>query len=285
MTDPFSLMPEFPPVPEPAPIPPMGWLRGLIRLPIVIGWTLLCVLACAVLLASGALLPRARTTLRQRVPGVWARGLARIGSVDIRVEGEIPKGRELWVSNHLSYLDPIVLLALRPLVFLAKSEVQSWPGLGLGGRMCGTLFIDRFRIRDLLRVIPEMTDVLEGGEAVLFFPEGTSSHGGLLLPFRSSLFEAAARSGAEVRCVSLHFETRPGDPPAWESVCWWGDVGFAEHAFRMLCLRGVEARLAIAPKAVPWAADRKALARAAELEIAQHFVPIPGAPSDRDRPR
>ena len=278
MTAPLSFMPDFPPVPKPARISPAGWLRGLVRLPIVAGWTLFCIALCAALLGLGTFLPRARLAARRWTPGLWARGIARIASVEIRVEGEIPQERELWVSNHLSYLDPIVLLALRPMVILAKSEVRSWPALGLGGRMIGTLFIDRVRMRDLLRVIPEMTRVLEGGEAVLFFPEGTSTHGGLLLPFRSSLFEAAARSGAEVRCVSLHFETRPGDPPAWESVCWWGDMTFADHAFRLLCVRGVKVRLDIAPKTVPWSNDRKALARAAEVEIAQRFVRISGAP-------
>jgi 1-acyl-sn-glycerol-3-phosphate acyltransferase len=248
-------------------------------MPIVVVWTLGCLIGAALLLLAGTVVPRARTAVRRGLARFWARGVARIASIEIQVEGEVPSERELWVSNHLSYLDPIVLLSVRRLVFLAKSEVRSWPGLGIGGHMAGTLFIDRVRLRDLLRVIPEMMAVLDRDESVLFFPEGTSTHGGVLLPFRSSLFEAAARSGTPVRCVSLHFETRPGDPPAWESVCWWGDMTFLDHAFRLLCVRGVRARIDIAPKPIQWSTDRKALSRAAETEVRQRFVSDPGAPT------
>ena len=278
---PFLLNP--PTTPRPKPLTLAGWARALIRVPLLIAWTLVLMAACAVALLIGLVAPAAITQMRRRVPGVWARGVGLIAAIDIVVEGEVPQRPALWVSNHLGYLDPVIFLALRPLYFLAKSEVRGWPGIGTAGRMIGTLFIDRARKRDLLRVIPEMQTLLEAGETVLFFPEGTSTHGGLLLPFRSSLFEAAARSGAEVQCVSLHFQTDPADPPAWESVCWWGNMTFADHAFRLLALRRVQARVRIVPKPVLWSENRKALSQAAERETGAHFEPIPGAPgSDTD---
>ena len=271
-----------PATPRPRALTLAGRARALVRVPVLIAWTGLLMGVCALSLAVGLLFPAAITGMRRHVPRLWARGVSRIASIDIAVEGDVPRGRALWVSNHLGYLDPVIFLAIRPLYFLAKSEVRGWPGIGAAGRMIGTLFIDRARKRDLLRVIPEMQGLLEAGETVLFFPEGTSTHGGLLLPFRSSLFEAAARSGAEVQCVSLQFRTADGDPPAWESVCWWGDMTFADHAFRLLALRRIDARVRIAPKPVPWSENRKAVSRAAERETEAHFVPVPGAPGSAD---
>ena len=256
-----------------------GWLRALVRVPLLIAWTLALMVVCATALVIGLLFPRVVRAMQRWVPLVWARGVGVIAGIELNVEGEIPQERALWVSNHLGYLDPVVFLMLRPLYFLAKSEVRGWPGIGAAGRMIGTLFIDRNRKRDLLRVIPEMQTLLEAGEAVLFFPEGTSTHGGVLLPFRSSLFEAAARSGAEVQCVSLHFRTDPVDPPAWESVCWWGDMTFADHAFRLLALRRIEAHVRISPVPIPRNGNRKALSRDAESDVAARFDPIPGTPA------
>lgn len=279
MTSPHVFMPDIP-----LPVPPRltlgDWLRAIGRTLAFIAWLAVCAVALAAGFLAEWLRPGAVNAFQRVVPGVWARGALRSAGIRLHVDGEAPAGHGLWVSNHLSYLDPVILLAVRPLFVLAKSEVRGWPGIGTAGRLAGTLFIDRDRKRDLLRVIPEMEEKLRLGNAVLFFPEGTSTHGGFLLRFRSSLFEAAARSGAPVHCVSLHASTATPDPPAWECVCWWGEMTFVDHVFRLLALRGgVDVTVRFAPEPIAWDKDRKRLSAQAAERFETLFTPHDGAPA------
>lgn len=134
----------------------------------------------------------------------WTRRIVALLGLQVKVHGVPPPAPCLFVANHLGYLDVVVLAAEMDAVFVAKAEVARWPVLGLLGRALGTVFVDRARKRDLPRVIAAMTDVLRRGQRVVFFPEGTSSAGGTVLPFRSPLFEAAVRTGVSVRYAKPH---------------------------------------------------------------------------------
>jgi 1-acyl-sn-glycerol-3-phosphate acyltransferase len=133
--------------------------------------------------------------------------------------------------NHLGYLDILMLATQVDAPFVAKAEVAHWPVIGLLCRSVGTIFIDRARKRDLPRVIDEMVAALQRGRRVIFFPEGTSTSGATVLPFRSPLFEATIRTGVPVRYASLAYCTPKGAPPAHQVVCWWGDMTFIDHVY------------------------------------------------------
>jgi len=173
----------------------------------------------------------------------WARDTAQLIGMRIRIDGEIPEGPVAIVSNHLSYMDIVALWCLVPGVFVARADVADWPLIGIAGRLIDTIFIERSRKRDLLRVIPEMQAALASGRNIIFFPEGTSTRGDRILPFKSSLFEAAAREAVPVVACSLQFETAPPAPSADWSICWWGDMEFTPHVFALLQLPGFEARV------------------------------------------
>ena len=173
----------------------------------------------------------------------WARDTAQLIGMRVRIDGEIPEGPVAIVSNHLSYIDIVALWCLVPGVFVARADVADWPLIGIAGRLIDTIFIERSRKRDLLRVIPEMQAALASGRNVIFFPEGTSTKGDQILPFKSSLFEAAAREAVPVVACSLQFETAPPAPSADWSICWWGDMEFTPHVFALLHLPGFEARV------------------------------------------
>lgn len=236
----------------------------------------LATIGLSLVLGAGQLVlwarPEAAADWTDRIVQRWARFTQRLMGFRIVVEGERPRGPVALVMNHLSYMDIVVLWCVLPGVFVARADVAGWPLVGQAGKLIGTIFIDRTRKRDLLRVIPEMERALAAGRNVIFFPEGTSSRGEGVLEFKSSLFEAAARQGVPVVSASLEFETAPPAPSADWSVCWWGDMTFGPHAFSLLHQRGFEARLRIA-SAVQLGSDRKALCRQAEDSVRDVFVP------------
>ena len=157
---------------------------------------------------------------------------------EVRSLGPVPS-RGLLVSNHLSYLDILVLGALTPSIFIAKRDVKNWPILGWFARLAGTLFADRERRTQVGPLTNAMRTCLDGGALVVLFPEGTSSDGRTVLPFKSSLLEPAATDSHPV-CVSLiHYRLEDGD--AGEEVCYWKDMTFFPHLINLLGKRGVEA--------------------------------------------
>lgn len=247
----------------------MRTLRSLWRLALLVPFT-------AVLCLVNALGSRAPKR-RARFLHVWARGAVRILGVRVKVSGSPPRPPVLLACNHLGYLDVVVLASRTPGVFVAKSEVAGWPVLGPLVRQMGTIFVERGRRTDLTRVIESMEEAVTNGAGVTFFPEGTSSDGGSVLPFHPSLLEAAARAGFPVFCAGLRYRTRSGDPPAETSVAWWGDMTFAPHFRGLLGLRGIEARVRFASEPVR-GDDRKELARVARERVIRARGP---APEDR----
>ena len=189
----------------------------------------------------------------------WARGALRILDVRLRVVGPTPQPPFLLVCNHLGYLDVPVLASVVDAAFVAKSEVASWPVLGRFCRWMGTLFVDRRRRRDLPAALHALDAEIAAGRGVVFFPEGTSSGGGRVLPFHAPLLAAAAEAGLPVAWAALSYATPAGEEDSATAVCWWGDAPFLPHFARLLALPHVEARLRLCEKPVA-ATDRKRLA-------------------------
>ena len=247
-------------------------LRAVSRVAALIAVSLLAGGACAMALAIERVAPRAGSRARLAAARGWALCVARILGMRVRIEGVAPAAPCLLVANHLSYVDVITLWCATSGSFIAKSEVASWPLVGALGRIAQTLFIDRGRKRDLLRVLGAMDATLARGESVILFGEGTSTAGDRVLPFKSSLFEAALRSGRPVACASVGYETDRDAPPAEHSVCWWGDMTFGDHAYALMKLRGFDATLRFAAAPVG-AGDRKELARRAHAAVVAGWSP------------
>ncbi|NCV61208.1 MAG: 1-acyl-sn-glycerol-3-phosphate acyltransferase [Betaproteobacteria bacterium] len=182
----------------------MGSLRLLLRSARLLGtvlWGLLAVLAVYPLVSAAGQLAIKRSWSRQMLK---ACGLA--FEIQAAPDGVIePQPGELVVMNHISFIDILALDALRPVHFIAKSEIRKWPVIGILCDRTGTIFIERGKrhaVHDVLRV---MAAELSRGEVVSFFPEGTTSDGRQLLPFHANLFEAAVRAGAAVRPVVISY--------------------------------------------------------------------------------
>lgn len=158
----------------------------------------------------------------------------------VTVAGEIPQSG-LLVSNHLSYLDIVVISSVTPTVFVSKAEVRHWPVFGMLARMGGTIFIQRERRLDVGEVNHEIKNALGEGLLVVIFPEGTSSNGETILPFRAALLEPALRGNYQISLACLRYELADGD--AKTDVCYWGDHSFFPHLLNLLGKKSIRAKL------------------------------------------
>jgi 1-acyl-sn-glycerol-3-phosphate acyltransferase len=190
------------------------------------------------------------------VAAFWWMGLRR------RVRGRPMRAPGLCVANHASWIDIFALNASDRVVFVAKEEVASWPGIGWLARATGTAFIRRAR-RDAGRQAEMLRARVAAGERLVVFPEGTSSDGLRVLPFRPALF-AAATPPARVQPVTLRYTAPHGADP--RVYGWWGDMGFAAHLVQVLSLPAQgTVEVIYHPPLDPGAhASRKALAGHAE---------------------
>lgn len=190
------------------------------------------------------------------IPQLYHRIVCRCLGVRITVRGVAPPPGEggLIVSNHVSWLDISVIGAQRPLCFVAKSEVASWPVIGLLAKLQRTVFIDRMRRTATAGVTAEMGQRLEAGEAVVLFAEGTTGDGTRILPLRSSLLGAAhealgRREDADIAVYPLTitytgFHGMAGGRAERNALAWYGDTELAPHLKTMLALGAIDVELA-----------------------------------------
>ena len=188
---------------------------------------------------------------------------ARWVNLDIQIRGEIPS-TGLVVCNHVSYLDIVALSAIGRYAFVAKKEVAGWPLFGAYARLGATIFVDRERRGAVADVSSEMGNHLTAGVPLVLFPEGTSTDGSRVLPFRSSLLEPVVQLDSPVATCGLRYTLEDGDPA--EEVAYWGDMTLAPHLVNLLRKRGVRVELRFGSARKP-SGDRKKLARELYEEV------------------
>lgn len=221
----------------------------------------------------------ASARLSRRIVRLWSRGCLKIcGLVVTRHGRPCPEQPALLVANHVSYLDIPVIAAHVPVIFIAKREVAGWPLFGFLARISRTVFIDRLASH-AARQCQLLRRRLRQGETLLLFPEGTSSDGSDLLPFKSSLFEAAQDETASVPLQPLslaYLGFSDGTPFAAdqrELYAWTGDATMLPHLWRMMKQPGAEIVLHFHPPARPEDfASRKALTAYAYEAIRQSLL-------------
>lgn len=184
------------------------------------------------------------------------------------------RGAVMWddgavVANHVSWIDIFALNASKRVCFVSKSEVADWPGIGWLARATGTLFIRR-QPRDAARQAEQLAERLRIGHRLVFFPEGTSTDGRRVLPFKATLFaafQAADLARLRVQPVTLRYVAPPGERDDFYG--WWGDRSFADSLLAVLAAKR-QGRVEViyhAPIRASSMPDRKALALAAETAV------------------
>jgi 1-acyl-sn-glycerol-3-phosphate acyltransferase len=203
----------------------------------------------------------------------WARAACLILGMKVTVRGVPPRPPFLLVANHLGYVDVLLLASRVRGVFVARGDLARWPVLGVLTRSVGTLYLDRSHKRDLPRVAGQVKEALAQGLGVFFFPEATSSDGAEVLPFKPSLLEIASDLAMPVSFASLSYTTPPQAPPARLSVCWWGEMTFFSHVWKLLSLPGFAGKISFGEEAL-LASDRKVLAARLREAIRSGLEPI-----------
>ncbi len=181
-------------------------------------------------------------TLERRARWIQQTARRMMMSLDItcKIEGE-PATRGLVVSNHLSYIDVLVLSAEMPCFFVAKIEIGGWPFFGRAARCGGTIFVDRSSLASANSVAAQMTERLKLPipVPVLLFPEGTSTDGKDVLRFHSRLIDPATSLGVPITTAAIRYTVGDGTPEI--ELCWYGDETFVNHLWKVLGVGGFEA--------------------------------------------
>ena len=210
--------------------------RAAARLCVILPLTLAFSLG---LLALKACRPRARSAFR-----LWYyRAVCRVAGVQLDCRGQLSdRGPTLVVANHVSYLDIAVLGALVDGNFVSRADVARWPLIGWSARLQGTVFIDR-RVRGAREHLDGIAARLAHGDKLILFPEGTSSDGQRVLPFKSTLFAAAELTAhnlpVQVQPVSIAYTKLDGVPMGRylrPFFAWYGDMSFWSHLWQLLSL-------------------------------------------------
>lgn len=210
---------------------------------------------------------------RQVAFAAWTKSFVLISNMRIKVVGTLPPAPFFLVTNHLGYADIGALRAVVQGVFVAKSDIEGW---FFAGRICrdmGNIFINRTNRRDIPRAGDKIIERLNQGEGVIVFPEGTSTKGETVLPFNSAFFEFAVRAAIPVSYASITYQTPPGELPASQAVCWWEDISFFAHLWRLFKVERCGATITFGEQPVMMT-DRKALAGELRDRVAKTFQPV-----------
>ncbi len=210
----------------------------------------------------------ARGALTTRDRAVWlhqsCRRIQRRLGIALDTNHALP-ARGLIVSNHLSHLDILLYGALGPVIFVSKKDVQKWPLFGRLAINCGTIFVDRDRRTEALDVSQQIEELLHGDIPVVLFPEGTSSDGSRVLPFRPPLFASAVRASAPVIAAAIGYA---GEGVHESDLTYWGDKVFAPHLFRTLSVKRLVINIQFAAQGQTFT-DRKQAARTMHESVVQ----------------
>ncbi|MDT7713374.1 MAG: hypothetical protein QOG46_2136 [Pseudonocardiales bacterium] len=249
-------------------VPAVAPIRQLLRL-----------LATATMLMAGvvlaAVLPLLGPAQRRRALRAWHRAVLRALRIKLEISGgdrfADPAAGILVVSNHVSWLDLVVLGAVQPLRMVAKSEIRGWPVVGPLARRTGTIFVDRQRLSALPATVAAISRELAGGAAIGVFPEGTTWCGLATGRFRPAVFQAALDSATSVRPVALRYCLAGAGATTVASFV--GSTTLWEAVLRVAGVHGVLVKVHLLPPLPTAGLDRRTLATRAEAAITAVTMP------------
>ncbi|MCC5810135.1 MAG: 1-acyl-sn-glycerol-3-phosphate acyltransferase [Ectothiorhodospiraceae bacterium] len=262
----------------------MRSLRRAVRLPLLIVHVALgCLVISLSVLIDRLLRKPLHHGLARRMQALWCRSICRLMGVRIQLTGQAMAAPPvLLAANHLSWLDILVVAANWRVSFLSKSEVRSWPGIGLVATGLGTLYIERGGRDASGDAMRAMAQRLRDGHRVLFFPEGTTSPGLNLLPFRPRLFQAAIDAGAPVQPLTIRYLDHTDRPHAVAPFV--DDEGLLSHVWRLAAEPAMRAVLESGYPVESAGKGRNELALLCREQMAEALNPsLPHEEEDRER--
>ncbi|HEU4460695.1 MAG TPA: lysophospholipid acyltransferase family protein [Methylibium sp.] len=198
----------------------------------------------------------------------WAGKMLRVSGVAFERHGEPARGGCLLIANHVSWLDIVAVHAVCPQArFVSKADVKRWPVLNRLVDAAGTVYLEREKRRDAMRVVHHIGEALQAGDLVAVFPEGTTGTGRELLPFHANLLQAAIATAAPVQPLALRY----GDAQAAisDAVVYVGDTSLLESLWLVACADGLRVSLRFLEPQASAGEDRRALGERLRQSIGQ----------------
>ena len=242
----------------------MKTLRALWRLARVLVHSLYGAAICA------AVFPFVTPARRMQVVSRWSAQLLTVLGIRVLAGGKPRSGAVLFVANHISWLDILAINAVHPARFVSKADVRHWPVMGWMVACGGTLFIERERKRDALRVVHQVAEALKAGETVAVFPEGTTADGHALLPFHANLLQAAIATEVPVQPIALRYSDKRHAISS--AAAYVGDTTLAQSAWRVVCADGLQVSVQMLMPEGTRHLDRRALAVRLQAQIASALL-------------
>jgi 1-acyl-sn-glycerol-3-phosphate acyltransferase len=210
--------------------------------------------------------PRLGMAERHELVRWWAKKMLRVMGLSLQAEGVPASGGCLLVANHVSWLDIMAVHAIVPEAsFVSKADVRAWPLLSRLSDAAGTLYLERERKRDALRVVHLMATALGSGRIVAIFPEGTTSSGHGLLPFHANLLQAAIAAATPVQPVALRYSD--ATHAVSEAVEFIGETTLVQSLWRAACGEALAVRLVFLSPRPSAGSDRRKLAEQLRADI------------------
>ena len=221
--------------PDLPPPPPGGRIIGILRLTVFVVMT---AVALAIFITGRYLRAWAGhwVTYHFLTARLWSRAGLWLLGLRLVVRGQ-PVASGALVSNHCSWADILTLRAVRLMYFVAKADVREWPAIGFITAVTGTIFVERKRSQAKLQE-QVLRQRIAADQLLIFFPEGTSTDGLRVLPFKSSLFSAFFydhhAADLWIQPVTLRYAPAPGSGLPPEFYGWWGDMGLGSHVWAVM---------------------------------------------------
>ncbi|MEP7057258.1 MAG: lysophospholipid acyltransferase family protein [Caldimonas sp.] len=201
---------------------------------------------------------------RMRRVAWWSVRMLEVFGIELRRVGTVPAAPVLLLANHVSWLDILAINAVQPARFVAKADMRRWPLLGFLIASGGTLFIERERKRDALRVVHQVAAALRDGATVAVFPEGTTGDGPSLLPFHANLLQAAISTATPVQSVALRFSDAAS---AFSAAAIYGEVSLLRSVWAVACADALQVNVTLPPLLASVGTERRALAQTVRQQI------------------
>jgi len=226
----------------------MGHVRAILKIINLIIW----IFIFTIIIAFARIVSR---TLYKKILMKAYIGIIAILGVRVQCYGEIESSRPvLFTSNHSSWLDILILASVLPASFVSKSEVRKWPVIGWLSALCNTVFVER-KISKTKENVALLADRLSKGDCLIFFPEGTTTDGSHILPFKTGFFNVAQHESMQslgLRIAPLvikysKFNNKPVTSKDRPHIAWYGDMDLAPHLWYFLQQRSLDVEVHFLP--------------------------------------
>jgi 1-acyl-sn-glycerol-3-phosphate acyltransferase len=201
----------------------------------------------------------------------WSRHTLKILGIQVLHETSLTKIEQsatplMFVANHVSWVDALIIQSIQPSIFVAKAEVKAWPIVGSIAKGCGVVFVDRGSPSSARRMVDEVSSALHHGYCVAVFPEGTSSKGSSVSLFHANLFEAAINHHVQIQPLAIRY-TNPITGALCLKAAFIGDIGFVQSLHQVMTSTVIQAKVHAGDMLSPQGHSRRSLAHLSHRSV------------------